>query len=124
MSSSIGTIATDIIHGLPQDTKMRVDVWEVPGINGYGAQQLGLADAEFALKSVKYILSTDAVDPDTYVDNCNAAEGSIQTVTDDWGDPYPNILIKHVVCQKSPCIYKGDAQAVRVEVDWSMVTMQ
>lgn len=120
----IGGVAVDIMKGLPQVLKTRLDVWEVAGLDGYGAQQLGLGDAEFNLTTIFYALNNAAAN--TFLNNCEALEGTLISLTDDWGDVYQNVLVKHVDSTtpngKHPCIYQGNANYVRVQLCWTLIS--
>ena len=109
--------------GLPQPLKNRVDTWEVPGVDGYGAQLLGKGDAEFELTTISYHGEEGDANLDAFntIKLCAAMQGTIQTITDDWGDEYENILITHYEATKQPCIKDGVKQ-VRIEGRWRCVT--
>jgi hypothetical protein len=119
--SSVGAISTDIMRGLPQGLKERLEVWEVPGIQGYGALKLAKGDAAFELQTVKYAADNTAAQ--AYKVAAEAAQGTVVTVTDDWGTAYAGALIEHVEITKQPCIRNGSAQ-VRVEARWKMCLTQ
>ncbi|MCL2647730.1 MAG: hypothetical protein FWD61_12090 [Phycisphaerales bacterium] len=121
--SSIGTISFDIMRGLPALLKSRVDTWEVPGVDGYGAQLLGKGDAEFDLVTISYLGVGNSPNNEAqfHILNCAAMQGTIQTIVDDWGDSYANILIHHYEAIKQPCIKDG-VQQVRVEGHWHCIT--
>lgn len=118
--STIGGQTFDIIRGLPQLVKQRSDVWEVPGIDGYGVQTLGLGDAEFQLVGVAYV--ADGPTADRLIYACNALQGTVVDITDDWGVEYYGILVRHIDTTdgKKPC-YSFDGNTVRVEIHWTMI---
>lgn len=120
--STIGDMYVDIIRGIPQALKTRVDVYEVPGLNGYGAQTLGTGDAEFDLVSVLYCINNAAAN--VHIRACEALQSTVLILVDDYGDGYGNVLVKHVDTNnaKMPLIWNGNTNAVRVSVKWQMVT--
>jgi hypothetical protein len=126
MKSMIGSIAVNIIRGVPPQLRYRVDTWQVPGIDGYGAMNIGLGDAEFDLLAIVYCDSND--DANGLIVQFTQLQGTIITVFDDFGDEYVNILPVHVdtVNCKTPCIWYGDGQlnanAVRLEVKLKCLT--
>lgn len=111
--ASIGAVSFDIIRGLPQELKTRVEAWETPGISGSGAMRLGEGDAEFELVAVHYAADNTAamVHAGTTIN----LQSTVVTVTDDHGDAYLSVLIKHVDVSKRPCIWNGNAAARRLE---------
>lgn len=116
--SSIGTVSTDIIHGVPQGLKTRLDTWETPGLDGYGAQTLGRGDADYQIDSVKYIFEDDDDGAGLYLLACEQQQGKIVTIVDDTGGNYAGVLIVHVdTSDRRSCLYLG-AQAWRVAVKW------
>ena len=121
-SGSIGTVDVDIIRSRPVGLKSRVEKWEIMGLDGYGSMILGNGDAEFKLMTITY-LDSDA-DAESHIADCEGLQGSIITVTDNWGNDYDNVLIEHVDTNNSkfPVIYQGNAEAVRVVIFWDMCT--
>ena len=116
--------AFDILRGKPQLLKTRVHTWETPGIDGYGALLLGQGDSgPFDLVSITYQTSNN--NADAVLDWADAQQGQLVTIVDDWGDNFAGVtfLVLHVdsINSKRPCIYLGNANAVRVEIHWQMV---
>lgn len=111
---AIGDVNFDLSRGLPQLLRPRVDLWEVPGIDGYGAQVLGNGQGEFDFVVVSYQPSNSFAN--SFIDVLNALQGTVVSLTDDWGDDYDNVLVQNVDSRnaKRPCIHNGSA-AVRVE---------
>lgn len=119
--SSIGAIATDIMRGVPSLIRPRVETWEVPGLDGYGAQTLGSGDAEFELETITYF--ADNGDADTHIVDCVDSQGTIVTIVDDYGISFEGMLIVHVdvANSKRPVIHLGNPNAVRVRIGWRML---
>jgi len=114
--STLGDQTFHIIRGLPASLKQRVDVWEVPGIDGYGAQTLGLGDARFGLTCIAYTASSGAAN--TLIGLVEAMQGTLQTLVDDWGDTYTSLLVEKVdtTGAKKSVVYNGNFNAVRVQL--------
>lgn len=121
--ATIGGISVDILKGLPLLKKERVETWVVPGLDGYGAQTLGQGDSEYDLVSVLYIVGANPNDDaNTHIDACTALQGTVISLTDDWGDGYTKVLVVKVdpTNAKRPVIYQG-VPGVRVEIAWKLV---
>jgi hypothetical protein len=99
-----------------------VDTWEVPGIDGYGAQLLGSGDSEFDLVAISYHTTHDLAD--TQVNAAALLQGTLVTIIDDWGKTFTNVLIAKADTSqaKRPCIKDGNANSVRVEVHFHCMT--
>lgn len=127
MAASFGGISTSILT-MPSApvTKQRVDTWQVPGLDGYGAQLLGEGDSEFDVTAIVYcqasgLTSADAIAEQLIV-NMELLQGTIISIVSDWGDNYENVLAIHMdPAVKQPCIYRG-AMAVRVAIRWKCLT--
>lgn len=117
---SIGTVTFDIIRGLTPAMKTRTETWEVPGIQGYGALRLGEGDAAFELVAVLYCAdNATAQTQKGYIENL---QGTVVDVTDDFGDTYNGIVVKHVDVTKTPRIWNGHADARRLEARFQLCT--
>ena len=118
--SSIGSVNFDIMHGLPTQQKTQVDTWHVPGLDGVGAQTFGAVGDEFDLVTVSFHEDSDAAN--TFLDSCNALQGTVQDIEDDFEDDYDSVLV--LKCDttnaKRPCILDG-SPAIRCQVQWRMV---
>ncbi len=118
--ASIGGITTTIMRGTPPTTKPRVDTWQVPGLDGYGAQLLGEGDSEFDLTTIFYAASDAAAN--SKIASCENLQGQLVNVITDFGDTYPNVLVVHMdPAIKRPMIYQG-SNAIRVEIHWKLLT--
>ena len=119
--SSIGDIGVDMIKGLPVPTRYRVDTWQVPGLDGYGAQKLGSGDAEFDITVILY--ETDNANANADVYNLQQLQGELVTIVDDYGDTYNNVLVTKVdQAVKQPMIWDGHAAAVHVTIPLKCLT--
>ena len=120
---SIGTVTTSILRGVPTPVRQRVVIWQVPGINGYGAMTLGTGDSEFMIDAVFYCADDAAAD--AAIAAVIALQGTIITITDDWGNTWPNALIVRVEQPvKEPMIWGGYSTAVRMETKLKCLTTQ
>ena len=121
MAGTVDDLEFDIVRGLPAELKERVETWEVAGIDGVGAQVSGLGDSEFQITTIKYCASNAEANELIY--DCELTQGTIVSITDDWGDLFPRCLVKHVGTDdaKKPCVYQENEDAVRVEIQWQFV---
>lgn len=124
IDSDTDSLPIDIMRGVPAHLKTRVDVWEVPGVDGYGAQTLGQGDAEFELMTVNYC--ADNTEANGVIASAEGMQGAMCLVHDDFGDDYDNVLVTHVDTNgsKKPMQWQDNANAVRVELHWRCVTTQ
>ena len=71
MSVDFGGVTFDIVRGYPQPLKTRNETWEVPGLDGVGAQTLGQGNARTQMTGVAYLF-----DNGDFAANNAAADGS------------------------------------------------
>lgn len=118
MSSTIGGITVDFIRGLPQRLKTRVETWQVPGLDGYGARTFAQGDSEFEIRTVSWLTDNDSAD--SLITSALALQGTlIDSITDDWGTVYSNVLVVHIeVVNKTPMRWNNNANACRLELSW------
>lgn len=91
--AGIGGVGCDIVRGEAPAKKERLRLWQVPGIDGYGAQAEGLGDSPFSFVGIKYG-SRAAVEAWTAA--IEALQGTVISVVNDWATTYTNCLIQHV----------------------------
>ncbi len=115
------TIACTFLHGQPPERlKERVSTWGLPGLDGYGAQRMGLGNAPFTFVAVLYG-SEDAVD--AWIIRIASTQAQIVRVVDDWNNPHAKLLVTRVERPiKTPAI--SHLGTVRGEVQLSGVTHQ
>jgi len=89
---SIGGIPCTFVRGAPHAPAQRVQLWEVPGIDGYGAQLLGLGDSPFQF-AVVLLDSLIAANVYNWAQSVQATPGTIATIVNDWGTSYTRCLI-------------------------------
>jgi hypothetical protein len=122
--ASIGGQGFEIMRGHPAPQKLRTEVWQVPGIDGYGVQTLGMGDSEFPLTTITYVADNAAAE--ALITACAALQGTLVSITDDCGNTFTNILVKEFdpskdLLAKQPVIAAGYPAAFRVEFRWLMV---
>ncbi len=88
--ASIGAITCTFVKGDVNGLKLETTAWRVPGINGYGAQTLGLGGSAFAFRAVTFGTSAAI---DVWFRAIEALVGSAVTITDDWGLAHTGCLI-------------------------------
>jgi hypothetical protein len=115
-------LAFDMMRGEPVFMAQRVDTWIVPGLDGPGAQLLGLGDGEFQLSTIVY--KNNLSDANILIDAARELQGQVVDLVDDWGDVYANILVKRVDTRraKSP-VRKDGSNKIRVQIFWDMETV-
>lgn len=112
--AGIGGVTCDFVRGASRGLKERVDTWEVPGIDGYGAQLLGGGNAEYRFLGVK--LGTSA-EIETWVGQIEDLQGQIISVVDDWPVTHTNLLVKGIGApRKTPAVQPGTSNVARCEM--------
>lgn len=91
--ASIGSVSCDFVKGAKTDLKERLEIWQVAGIAGFGAQKLGKGDSAFRFIAVK--IDTKA-NISTWAGNIEDVSGTIVTITDDWAVAHTNCLVVSV----------------------------
>ena len=93
MATTIGAVACDLVRGDPKPQAQRLAVWYTPGIGSPGAHALGLGDGAFHVVAVEFAAAANLV---TWHANLCALQGSVVSITNDWGTTYANCLITRV----------------------------
>jgi len=93
MATIGGITCTFVKPDFVRGPKQRLEVWQSPGLDGYGAQSLGLGDAEFRVTAVFYEVSADV---EAWFRLLELLQGTIVSITDDWGLTYTGLLIVRV----------------------------
>lgn len=109
---TINSIVCFSIIGVIPAPKMKLSVWTVPGINGYGAQQLGYQDQPFEVILVGYGSKTAAQLWNSQVCAC---QGKSVTIVDDFGKSNENCLVTEVGPMRFEAAIAAGGIAVRAE---------
>lgn len=91
--AQVGSVVCDIVRGLRRPLEDRVRTWNVPGLDGYGAHNLGRHDSSFQFRLVRY---GSAATVQSWIDALQALQGTAVTVINDWGDSFTNMLIERI----------------------------
>lgn len=78
---------------IPSVLRMRSEVWQIPGLSGYGIFQYGYGDSEFMVTGILY--SNDA-GIDIWAAAMYAIQGTIVSIVDDHGDTYGSCYLQKV----------------------------
>ena len=70
--------------------KMRSEVWQVPGINGYGLALLGVGDSAFTLQAILYGTLAEC---GSWAASIQALQSAIVAVTNDLGQTYSQVFL-------------------------------
>lgn len=90
MAVSVGGVNCTFVKGAARDPAERVVTYQVPGIDGVGAQLLGKGDSAFRFSAVLYGTSGELT---TWIAAMVALKGDIVTIVDDWDVSHANCLI-------------------------------
>jgi len=106
-------VKTEEAGCIPSALKMRSDIWQVPGISGWGIFQYGYGDSPFAVKAVFY--SNDA-GVDVWAASIYALQGTIGSIVDDHGDTYTNCYLLRVSNVRKHTAYATGGVTTRGEI--------
>ena len=105
---SIGGVVCTFVRGEAPLPKQRVMLWHVPGIDGYGAQCMGLGDSEFQFVCVAYGTRLTVGQWATAV---QSLQGKLVIVVNDWGTAYSRCLVCKISPPRySPALFQGGAR--------------
>jgi len=91
--SGLVTTTWDMIKGRAQGRQERLETWQVPGVDGYGAQRLGVGESPLFFRLIKF----DSIATlNTLYGNLLPAKKYPVTITDDRGIVYTNCIIEMV----------------------------
>ena len=88
--ATVGGVFCDFIRGVAGDLQLRVDTWQVPGIEGVGYHTLGKGGVRFGFTLIR--LGTEA-EVNTWRAAIEALVGGEHTLVDDWADSHTNMLV-------------------------------
>ena len=91
--ASIGLVSCTFVKGTIPLLKMRVETWQVPGVDGYGAQLVGYGNAEFSVRAIGYGMFSVI---NSWAASLESLQGTVVTIVDDWGATSPYCLITRV----------------------------
>lgn len=89
--ATVGGVFCDLVFGVAGDLQLRVDTWQVPGIEGVGYHTLGKGGVRFGFTLFRFGTSAEV---NTWRAAIEALVGGEHTIVDDWGDSHTNMLIQ------------------------------
>lgn len=119
---SVGALSFDFQWGGPiPKAGQGLEVWEVPGLAGFGLRQTGARGQPAAWRCVKY---DSAANLYTLLNACWAAQGTLVTTVDQFAESVAEVVILRVaVIGEEPvkaCIVNG-VLAARLEVGFELL---
>jgi hypothetical protein len=112
--ASIAGITCTFIRGTPPEPTQRVETFQSPGVDGYGAQLLGLGDSEFEVTAVLFGTLAACL---TWAAQVRALKGAVVSITTDLGATYDNrLIVEAQPAQITPAIQPGTTNTHRAEV--------
>ncbi len=113
MATSVGAVAIDFLRGNIAPQTQRVEAWFIPGRTGMGAQLMGSNQNRFAYRAVLY--GTPAA-VETRLVSLAAVQGTVVTITDDFGKARTNCLVMQVGIPQRKKIILNGADGMRAQV--------
>jgi len=87
--ATVGAVSCDMVKGHAPSKTPRLDVWHRPGVDGPGAQHLGLA-GQFEFIAVKYAAYATVL---AWAQAIEALVGTVVTIINDNGQTFTGCLI-------------------------------
>ena len=117
--ATVGGYTCNFVRGTFRALKARGEVWQTPGVNGYGAHVLGTGDADWVCTAVRY---ETAANVETWLRTIEALQYSTITIVDDYGVTYTNLMVTRVESmQKEAAV--GSGHDTRGEITLSGVKL-
>jgi len=113
--AGIGGVGCTFVKGAAQSPKEEVETWRVPGLDGYGAQLLGLGDSSFQFTGILWTVSKALAV--AWVEAIEDLQGQVIDVIDDWGTDWGNLLVTKVGQPKFRAIIAAGGITCRAEVE-------
>lgn len=111
--AQIGTVVCTFVRGHCPRPKMRLMLWTVPGVDGYGAQAVGYNDAPFEVAAVLY---SNAVGLEAWKNAMEGLQGTIVSIVNDLGVTRPGCLITKVSPMRSMAVRAAGGITQRGEI--------
>ncbi len=91
--TSVGGVTCDLVAGSPPDMATRCDVWEAPGHDGIGWQELGAGDGGGRIVCQRFASAAVVA---TWAAALRALQGTAVTVINDFGESTGSVFIAEV----------------------------
>jgi hypothetical protein len=91
--ATVNGVTVEILRGGQAPLTQSVDVWAVAGRSGTGAQLMGSNTSSFRYTAILY---GAAANVQARLNALSAAQGTIGSIADDFGDTHPGSLIVNV----------------------------
>lgn len=115
MATNVGNVSCDIVDASVNSLKSVIETWRVPGLDGYGAQDLGKGNAPWQARAVEYDTSANI---ETWFAAIEALEGSVISLETGPGTAviYSSLLVLDVRrVRRKTVLYEGNDR-VRGEI--------
>lgn len=94
MATEIGSVSCDFLKGYSDSLKQAIQTWNVPGLDGVGAQKIGRHAGRFQFRAIKFDTLANV---ESWAFNLEALQGQVVTAEDDRGIEYSGLLVQEVV---------------------------
>jgi len=111
--ASIGGVSTLMVKGEGVDNSERLDIYQVPGHDGYGAQKLGQGDSRWAFRGIHIDTLANV---NTWIGLMLSAKSAVISIVDDFGTTHTNLLVNEVTFPQRQVVYYNATLLVRVEM--------
>lgn len=113
--ASLGEIVCTRVSGTLPAQRERSEVWQVPGIDGYGLALLGKGESETQLRAVLYSSNAGL---NVWYASIQLLQGTIGEITVDTGESYATCFFKKIgALTKTAAVIPGSAVTMRGEIE-------
>jgi len=95
------------------DKSARVEIWQVPGVDSYGAQNLGQGDSFFRFTLIRIDTSANI---ESWRVNIEALKGAVISIVDDFNVTHSNCLVTRVSPLSKQYVYHAGVSKARAEI--------
>ena len=93
MAKTVGGITCTFVKGNIGDQRERVEVWQIPGVDGTGSLLIGMGDSRWRFSAILYDTRANI---ETWSASLEGLQGSVITVVEDFGLTFTNLLVLRV----------------------------
>lgn len=112
--ATIGAETVEILRGNINPQSQRVEVWSIAGRTGIGAQLMGENQSSFRYLAILFDLD---VALESRLVALAALQGTVVTITDDFGKARANCLVVLVGVPRRKLVIRDGIEEVRAELE-------
>lgn len=118
--AGIGGVTCSRVIGARRKPSMRMDIWQIPGLNGYNVHKLGTGNGETTWKAVHFGTEGSL---QAWYQNLSDTVGTIVSIVNEQGATATNQLIQAVGEPTKRTAWDGVGNSMRWEVNITSIDM-